>query len=923
VSDKPVAPKVTEVTVAAVADKVPASPAPTPTDTGARKQDTPTPTPAAEPVTDATGLTLAADSSEQHVGGLATVGVTWDQSDTYAENAIASYVRTLVKGKWSGWEKLEYHDDHGPDSAAEEGGRRERNGTEPSVVGHVDGVQVRTFTKSGVAPKGLKLALIDPGADPVKKAAPAIDTGSDPAPAAPTGSAEPTAPAAPSATATGSADSASLSASSLAVAAKPQIYSRAQWGADERIRDQSAPAYGTVQTGFVHHTVNANDYTEAQVPALIRGIYAYHVQSRGWRDIGYNYLIDRFGRIWEGRYGGVDKAVVGAHTKGYNEVSFAASAIGNYDIAQPPPAVMTAFAQLFAWKLSLYGIPASQTGINVKGKILNAINGHRDVGQTACPGRYLYAQLPNIRAQATQIQGGAVVTPPPPPATTPTTPPAPSVPITPVPAEQLPARSSLVGDTWPDLVVREKGTNVIKVVPTGGQLGFGAPTTQGGTWKKDNVVVAAGDLTGDGVGDLFVRAKKSGRAAVRRGLGDGTFAAARRTSTAFSSYGWISAVGDLSSDGKADLLAGSHGSVYLFRGTGKGTFKKRVLVSSSWSKGRLVSVGDFTGDGRPDLSAVNKKHQVVLFQRTKAGLKKVGVLPVTAKTIANLVGGGDVTGDGVSDVVTRTAAGTTYVYVGNGAGSVGSVLGPFSTLAGVSRASLGQVTGSATAELTGVTGAGLSVIRSNGKTNVGTPVGSGYAMPGADQLLNLGDWDHDGIADLGSRTFDNGNLWFRKGDGHGGWGTKILMGNGFKGVTRLAAVGDVTGDGHPDLVGQSASGQMVVWPGNGTTGVGTPIAAPAALRTYNQIGSGLWNAAGGTGLASSDGSFVPYLGAGASLAGYDWVIGPGDVDGDGIADLLVRETSTGSLYLLPGTGSGGLGTRRFVAAGFANYDLGG
>ena len=74
------------------------------------------------------------------------------------------------------------------------------------------------------------------------------------------------------------------------------------------------------------------------MPSLLRGIYAYHTQSRGWRDIGYNYLVDRFGRIWEGRYGGVTRAVVGAHTLGYNEYSFALSAIGNFDITSPPSA---------------------------------------------------------------------------------------------------------------------------------------------------------------------------------------------------------------------------------------------------------------------------------------------------------------------------------------------------------------------------------------------------------------------------------------------------------------------------------------------------------------------------------------------------------------------------------------------------------
>ena len=118
-----------------------------------------------------------------------------------------------------------------------------------------------------------------------------------------------------------------------------------------RMRDKRPLRYGAISAGFVHHTVNANDYTEAQVPAILRSIYAYHTQSRGWSDIGYNFLVDRFGRIWEGRYGGVDKPVVGAHTLGYNDYSFAMSAIGNFDTVQPPERDAQAYGALFAWKL--------------------------------------------------------------------------------------------------------------------------------------------------------------------------------------------------------------------------------------------------------------------------------------------------------------------------------------------------------------------------------------------------------------------------------------------------------------------------------------------------------------------------------------------------------------------------------------------
>src|SRR5690606_24702493 len=148
----------------------------------------------------------------------------------------------------------------------------------------------------------------------------------------------------------------------------------AQWGANEKMRSGS-PSYYEVHAGFVHHTVNSNNYTKAQVPGIIRSIYAYHTKSRGWSDIGYNFLVDKFGRIWEGRAGGVDRPVVGAHTLNYNSYSFAMSAIGNFDIAKPGKKVVNAYARLMAWKLSLHGVEASSTRQQVGSRRFAAING--------------------------------------------------------------------------------------------------------------------------------------------------------------------------------------------------------------------------------------------------------------------------------------------------------------------------------------------------------------------------------------------------------------------------------------------------------------------------------------------------------------------------------------------------------------------
>ena len=172
------------------------------------------------------------------------------------------------------------------------------------------------------------------------------------------------------------------------------------------MRDAPSLHYYEVHAGFVHHTVNANDYTRAQVPSIIRGIYAYHTRSQGWSDIGYNFLVDKFGRVWEGRYGGVNRPVVGAHTLGYNDNAFAASAIGNFETARPSRAMIRAYGRLFAWKLSLHGVNAADGRQYVTSDYFKAINGHRDAGATACPGINLYNRIPRIRELATAAQQG-------------------------------------------------------------------------------------------------------------------------------------------------------------------------------------------------------------------------------------------------------------------------------------------------------------------------------------------------------------------------------------------------------------------------------------------------------------------------------------------------------------------------------------
>src|SRR5665811_1311230 len=212
----------------------------------------------------------------------------------------------------------------------------------------------------------------------------------------------------------------SLTPSAAASPAAPTIVTRQAWGADESLR-RSPPSYATVKMAFVHHTAGSNDYTQADAPAIVRGIYAYHTQALGWSDIGYNFLIDRFGTIYEGRYGGVTKGVVGAQVLGFNTGSTGISVIGTYISEAPPAAAVISLEDLLAWKLSLGGLDplgsAKMTcGSTEKFKAgatvtLPVIAGHRDANYTECPGNALYAILPTVRAATSALSKSSVSDP--------------------------------------------------------------------------------------------------------------------------------------------------------------------------------------------------------------------------------------------------------------------------------------------------------------------------------------------------------------------------------------------------------------------------------------------------------------------------------------------------------------------------------
>ncbi|MDP2711820.1 MAG: N-acetylmuramoyl-L-alanine amidase [Solirubrobacteraceae bacterium] len=196
--------------------------------------------------------------------------------------------------------------------------------------------------------------------------------------------------------------------------AAPAIIPREAWGGDQ-CAPRSAPSYGNVQLGVVHHTVNANSYAPQDSAAIVLSICRYHRNTNGWRDVGYNFLVDRYGQIFEGRAGGVDQAVIGAQAQGYNGVSTGVANIGTFSQAPQTAAGVSATAELLAWKLALHGVPvAGQVRVTSAGGPSNRfsngssvtfarIAAHRDANRTACPGDAFFAQLPQIRAQAATL----------------------------------------------------------------------------------------------------------------------------------------------------------------------------------------------------------------------------------------------------------------------------------------------------------------------------------------------------------------------------------------------------------------------------------------------------------------------------------------------------------------------------------------
>ena len=303
------------------------------------------------------------------------IGLRWARGD----GAQAQVRARRRGGSWTPWVPLHVAGDHGPD------GGRPVAGTEPAWTGSADLFQLRLRGRT----RDLRACFVR------------------------------SAPEAAAARRRG----ARVGRAAARQAVAPPIIPRAAWGA-AAVPPRALPLYGQVQAAFVHHTATANGYAPGDSAAIVLGIARYHRDFNGWNDIGYNFLVDQYGQIFEGRAGGVDQAIVGAQAQGFNSVSTGIASLGTFTTVAQTEAGIDALARLIGWKLSLHGVPV-QGAVTVTSAggatnrfpagtpvILQRISGHRDGNATTCPGDLLYAQLPDLRARAAgyagQVQTGSL-----------------------------------------------------------------------------------------------------------------------------------------------------------------------------------------------------------------------------------------------------------------------------------------------------------------------------------------------------------------------------------------------------------------------------------------------------------------------------------------------------------------------------------
>lgn len=759
----------------------------------------------------------------------------------HADDDVRVYARYLHLGAWTDWQILAADGQLGDSEETAATG-----GTEPAVVSNSTSIEIRV--ESEVPPDDLRLVLFTPDDGDTQQLPLARKRGGVAAVHA----------LAVEVRESGRGNLASALAlpasnlppdpqeqvrrSALVDIKQPEIHLRSEWLARPTTYWYDK---ATVQGAAVHHTAGTNDYSRGETADLLRGIQDYHMDERGFWDIGYNFLIDRWGRIWEGRGGGITNTWHGAHSHSFNEYVTGVSMMGTFTDDTPPGAAVNGLVSLLAWKLSLHGVSADGQVMHPSGT-QPAIIGHRDVPEavTECPGQALYDMLPEIRrrvARAQQLPTVRLETDvtgdgSPDSLTVTAThvevrstglaadsmraPYASGRTLAPVPAGYEAVAYGPLGATAETLLLRHQITGDAYAASLEADGGLG-PLTHVAAVPPGTLVALPGDVTGDGVADLVLADREAGSIAIRAGASDGSMGERIPSGELLGPITAIAAAGDVTADGVPDVaVALANGAVVILAGAGDGGLTPGDPIELTWGGADgIVAAGDLTGDGIADLvvtSSWNKGGHTLVGGADGLTGEAIDWRP-NAYTWAAPLGAGVAVGGSVPTVVAIGAGGNLIAALPT---AQAGELAPSTSVierAGVTQAAIvGDVDGNGFADVVTMNAGGGLLLHPS--------LGDGFAEP----VLLLDPSDAD---EREANAIADGVPLYVPAD-NPGWSE----------FESIAGAGDFDFDGVPDLLAVDLKGNVWIyrWSSSDPGVLQDRIRVAKGLSGYRVFGAGSW-----------------------------------------------------------------------------------
>lgn len=772
---------------------------------------------------------------------LAIVGVTWSKKLSKTPQIM---YRTLGKNQvWSQWQNID----------AEKGENEQRaSGTEPIVVTEASQVQVQATLPNGLTLEGLKVTVINPG----------LGAGD----------------------AVTETDRNSTQLRSVEDARGLAIHSRSDWGADEKLMTWP-PKSIKPQGVTIHHTAGTNNYSAAQVPGILRGIYYFHAVTRNWGDIGYNVLVDKYGRAWQGRRGTFQNPSEGAHARSVNGVTFGISVLGTYETQAPPWVAQDTVTRLAAAQLKLRGVNPLGT-FTFRGHTFNRISGHRDFvvlgtgNNTACPGNAFYRQLDVIRQRAATLAAGWAS-----------------------------GKFSRVNRTFNgETLLFDDSGNAVSLSKAKKQISIGQPKQLGRIVETGSRVFAPGDWNRDRKPDL-ISISRGGSMWLHSGTDKG-FAGKRRIGHGWNSINSVVTGIDWDGDGNKDVIGrvARDGRLILYPGNGRGTFKRARQIGHGWHGfSRLVGVGNFMR-GRPVILAQNRQGGLFTYAGNgRGGFAERFQSGWNWGSTRTLIGAKDWTVDRVGDLLAVKNDGTLTVYPGTGRGrfgqtqNIGAGWSAFSTVLD--------------ANGTSSSGTTLIGVSSNGEIKAypakffKDPITKSPHLAST-MTIPAGNWDADSSADVITRSAD-GNLMLHA----NGNAAAVQIGSGWSGFDEIVSAPSWNLDELPYLLTYRRSdGELLYYKAdqNGSFTSSDVIGYYPGMKQAVYLADFLGQSQPTVGFIKPNGDFMALDRSTRSLRriGHGWqnfrsVIGGTDINNDGRTDVIAQ--TSGAIRVYYGAARGGFG----------------